>query len=85
MLISVNHCPARTNIASKITEANNLMEALCNQYDWMTYAEIEYAYCDDGINPSSAWFTDGLHLTAAGYSLKLIPAIEQALIKIKEN
>lgn len=85
VVISVNHCPARTNIASKISEANNLMEALCNQYDWMTYAEIEYAYCDDGINPSSAWFTDGLHLTAAGYSLKLTPAIEQALIKFKEN
>jgi lysophospholipase L1-like esterase len=85
VVISVNHCPARTNIASKISETNNLMEALCNQYDWMSYAEIEYAYCDDGVNPSAAWFTDGLHLTASGYRVKLIPAIEQALIKIKEN
>ena len=83
VLLSVNHCPARLNIVSKISQTNDLMEALCSQYDWMSYAEIEYAYCDDGVNPTSTWFTDGLHLTAAGYTQKIVPAIKEALKELQ--
>jgi len=83
VLLSVNHCPARSTITSQISQTNDLMEALCAQYDWMSYAEIEYAFCDGGTTPSSAWFTDGLHLTAAGYTQKIIPAISAAFQKFQ--
>ena len=79
VLLSINHCPARTHIASQISQTNNLMEDLCSEYDWMSYAEIEYAFCDDGVHPTEAWFTDRLHLTAAGYTNKIVPAIKKAL------
>ena len=85
VLLSINHCPARTHIASKISETNNLMEALCAEYDWMSYAEIEYAFCDGGTIPNSVWFTDGLHLTAAGYIQKIVPAIKAAFEKLESK
>jgi lysophospholipase L1-like esterase len=85
VLLSINHCPARTHIASKISETNNLMEALCDQYDWMSYAEVEYAFCDGGTIPNDNWFTDGLHLTAAGYTQKIVPAIKAAFAELESK
>ena len=80
VLLSVNHCNARSNIRPQISETNRLMRELCAQYDWISYAEVEYAFCDDGVNPASRWFIDGLHPSAAGYQQKLIPAIRSALL-----
>ena len=79
VLLSVNHCPARSNIRPQISETNRLMQNLAAQYDWIRYAEVEYAFCDDGVNPAAGWFIDGLHPSAAGYTQKLIPAIQSAL------
>ena len=79
VLLSVNHCPARNQIRTQISETNVLMQKLAAQYDWIYYAEVEYAFCDNGSTPDNYWFIDGLHPSAAGYKQKLIPAIQSAL------
>lgn len=79
VLLSVNHCPARSTIREAISATNVLMQNLVSQYEWMSYAEVEYAFCDDGVNPDAYWFTDGLHPTANGYVQKIVPAIKNAL------
>ncbi len=79
VLLSVNHCPARSNITEAISQTNVLMQQLCAEYDWIAYAEMEYAFCDNGTTPDSYWFTDGLHPSASGYTQKIVPAIENAL------
>lgn len=80
ILLSCNHCPARTNIKSTISELNELMKTYCAQYNWISYAEMEYAFADNGITPDAYWFTDGLHPSANGYTQKVIPAIKNALL-----
>ncbi|MBQ7324795.1 MAG: hypothetical protein IJW98_03540 [Clostridia bacterium] len=79
VLLSVNHCPARNQIRTQISETNGLMQKLAAQYDWIYYAEVEYAFCDNGSTPDNYWFIDGLHPSSAGYKQKLIPAIQSAL------
>lgn len=80
ILLSVNHCPARSTIRSQISETNRLMRNLSAQYDWISYAEMEYEFCDDGLNPAERWFIDALHPTTAGYAQKMVPAIRSALL-----
>lgn len=82
-VLSINNCPMRANLAPKVTETNDLMEALCEKYEWMSYAEVENAFSDDGVNPDSHWFIDELHPTHAGYTEKIVPAIEIAFKKFK--
>ncbi len=79
VLLSVNHCPARTNIKANISATNELMRDLVAQYSWLSYAEVEYAFCDNGVDADAYWFTDGLHPTANGYVQKIVPAIKNAL------
>lgn len=79
VLLSVNHCPARNQIRAQISETNGLMQKLAAQYDWIYYAEVEYAFCDNGSTPDNHWFIDGLHPSSTGYKQKLIPAIQSAL------
>ena len=79
VLLSVNHCPARDTLRSVITETNVLMRNFVSQHNWISYGELEYAFCDNGVTPDTYWFTDGLHPTAAGYVQKIVPAIKQAL------
>ena len=79
VLLSVNHCPARSTIRANISATNELMKTYCAQHEWISYAEMEYAFCDNGSTPDSYWFTDGLHPTAAGYVQKIVPAIKDAL------
>ena len=79
VLLSVNHCPARNNIRASVSQTNELMRELVAQYSWISYAEVEYAFCDNGSTPDSYWFTDGLHPTANGYVQKIVPAIKNAL------
>ena len=55
------------------------MKNYCAQNDWILYAEMEYAFCDNGSTPNDYWFTDGLHPTASGYTSKIVPAIKDAL------
>ena len=50
-VLSINTCLMRTNLASKAAETTEIMEALCEKYGWMSYAEVENAFCDDGVNP----------------------------------
>lgn len=83
VLLSINNCPMRANLAPKVTDTNDLMEALCEKYEWMSYAEVENAFSDDGVNPDSHWFIDELHPTHAGYTEKIVPAIEIAFKKFK--
>lgn len=80
VLLSVNHCPARSTIRPQISETNRLMQNLAAQYDWISYAEVEYAFCDNGTTPDNYWFIDGLHPSAAGYKQKIVPAIRSALL-----
>ena len=76
ILLGVNHCTAKVEKATEISQTNDLMEALCAKNDWMYFADIEYAFCDDGTNPTASWFTsDGLHLAAKAYTDKIVPAI----------
>ena len=76
ILLGVNHCPSKTAKATEIAQTNDLMEALCAENDWTYFADIEYAFCDDGTNPTASWFTsDGLHLAAKAYTDKIVPAI----------
>ena len=79
VLLSVNHCPARNTIRESISQTNILMKNYCAQNDWVYYAEMEYAFCDNGVTPNDYWFTDGLHPSASGYVQKIIPAIKKAL------
>lgn len=79
VLVGINHCPSRSTIRDKVSSANALMRELAKEHDWISFADVEYAFCSDGANPDSFWFSDGLHLTAAGYTEKLVPAIEKAL------
>lgn len=79
VLLSVNHCPARNTIRSEISATNELMKQLCAKKANISYAELEYAFCDDGVNPDSYWFTDGLHPSVNGYVRKIVPAIKNAL------
>ena len=81
VLVSVNHCPARSNITAQISETNALMRNLAASYDWMYYAEAEYLFCTDPSDPltaNSELFTDGLHPTAEGYKL-LAASIKSAI------
>ncbi len=75
ILFAVNHTTNKTSYAAQISETNDLMEALCAKNTWIYFADTEYAFCDDGTNPTAAWFTDGLHITAKAYQEKIVPAI----------
>ena len=76
ILLAVNHCPSKTAKATEIAQTNDLMQAFCAENDWTYFADIEYAFCDDGTNPTASWFTsDGLHLAAKAYTDKIVPAI----------
>ena len=79
VLLSCSQCNARTSIKSNISKLNELYRKLCAKYDWILYAEVEYAFCDSNGNPMSSWFKDGLHPTEKGYKDKYIPAITAAL------
>jgi len=72
VLISVNHCPARSTLTAQISETNALMRNLAASYDWIYYAEAEYLFCTDPTDPLStdaSLFIDGLHPSAQGYQL----------------
>ncbi|MBO4355876.1 MAG: hypothetical protein J5850_03365 [Clostridia bacterium] len=79
VLLSCSQCNARTSIKANISKLNELYRKMCAKYDWMLYAEVEYAFCDNNGNPMSSWFKDGLHPTESGYKQKYIPAITAAL------
>jgi len=72
VLVSVNHCPARSTITETISQTNVLMRDLAESYDWMYYAEVEYLFCTDPSDPLStdaSLFIDGLHPSAEGYQM----------------
>ena len=80
IVTAVNHCPNRATITDKISECNALMRNLAASYDWIYYAETEYALCTDPADPltaDSSLFSDGLHPNAAGYTI-LVEAIRSA-------
>ncbi len=80
VVTAVNHCPNRATITAEISQCNALMRNLAASYDWIYYAETEYALCTDPSDPLSAdssLFSDGLHPNAAGYTI-LVDAIRSA-------
>ncbi len=80
VVTAVNHCPNRATITDKISQCNALMRNLAASYDWIYYAETEYALCTDPSDPLTAdasLFSDGLHPNAAGYAI-LVEAIRSA-------
>ena len=80
VVTAVNHCPNRATITAEISQCNALMRNLAASYDWIYYAETEYALCKDPSDPLSAdsgLFSDGLHPNAAGYTI-LVDAIRIA-------
>lgn len=80
VVTAVNHCPTRSTITAEISQTNALMRNLAASYDWIYYAETEYALCTDPSDPLSAdssLFSDGLHPNAAGYAI-LVEAIRSA-------
>ena len=80
VVTAVNHCPNRATITAEISQCNALMRNLAASYDWIYYAETEYALCTDSSDPLSAdssLFSDGLHPNAAGYTI-LVDAIRIA-------
>jgi lysophospholipase L1-like esterase len=77
VLLGVNHCTARTTIASQIHQTNILYKNLCEKYDWMFFAECEYLFCNDSNQPISTCFIDGLHPTHDSYK-KLAEVIRNA-------
>jgi len=80
VVTAVNHCPSRATITDKISQCNALMRNLAASYDWIYYAETEYALCTDPSDPLTAdatLFSDGLHPNAAGYAI-LVEAIRSA-------
>ena len=80
VVTAVNHCPNRATITAEISQCNALMRNLAASYDWIYYAETEYALCTDPSDPLSAdasLFSDGLHPNAAGYAI-LVDAIRSA-------
>ena len=79
VMVLIPLSPARTPYTETILELNDLIEDLADKYDWIALADLEYAFCDDGLTPNSRWFTDGLHLTKEAYVEKMVPAIDQAL------
>lgn len=85
VLLGVNRCPARNNIVAQITQTNELYKQLAAELNWVSYAELETAFCDDNGNALASWFTDGLHPTAAGYVQKIVPAIQTALAELNNG
>ena len=70
VLVGINHCPNKTQLADNISETNALMRNLAASYDWILFAETEYLFCATDGDPSSVIasdFSDGLHITAASY------------------
>ncbi len=67
ILLGVNQCPARTNIISQISQTNIYYAQLEEEFDWISYVNVEYLYCDSNNKPISVYFTDGLHLTHEAY------------------
>ena len=80
VLISVNHCPAKSDLAKGIIETNKLMRELCAKYDWVHLADIEYDFYDENNRPIMSYFSsDGLHMATHSYPEVIVPAIREAL------
>ncbi len=85
VLVGVNHCPARQDaqypgITKNISKTNELFREIAASYDWILYAETEYLFCTeyDATTVQNHYFSDTLHLNAAGYD-KLAEAIRSAI------
>ena len=79
VLMGVNRCPARTYINDMIAELNDEFRLISASYDWISFAEIEYAFCDQSGQPVSEMFSDGLHPTPQSFTDVITPAIKAAL------
>ncbi len=81
VLLSINHCPDRVSYKTKISNTNELMKEMASRYEWILYADVEYAFCTvdgDATTANTALFTDGLHPTKEGYAL-IVKAIKNVL------
>ena len=79
VLMGVNRCPARTNINDRIAETNNQFKVIAAMYDWVSFADIEYTFCDGSGTPIDSMFSDGLHPTQQSFTDGITPAIAAAL------
>ena len=78
-LFAISHTMTTSGISSEITKTNQLLKQLSNEYSWIKYVDLEYAFCDQNNSPKNELFTDGLHPTASAYKNIMIPKIAEAL------
>ena len=79
VLLSLNHCVTSSHITAEITQTNTYLKQISEQYSWINYVDLEYAFCDENQSPIGELFTDGLHPTSYAYKNVIIPKIAETL------
>jgi len=68
--ISIKPSPARWAKYDIQTKANELVKALCEKNDWLSYIDlVPLLLGDDGKPRAELYAKDGLHLSPAGYEV----------------
>jgi len=81
LLFAINHCVSTDSfgIRDKIVELNKLYKSLAEENsEYVVYVDVENSFCNESGAPDASLFTDGLHLTIAGYKI-VVSAINTAL------
>ena len=69
-ILSVKPSPSRWKYQEKYTEANKMLEALCNEYSFVSYIDIVTPMLDNEGKVKKEIFTyDNLHLNDDGYAI----------------
>ena len=77
-LVSVNRCVTHEAYKSQIMTTNTLYKQICEELDYVYYANIDDAFLN-GDTPDPSCFVDGLHPTSESY-LIIADAIKKALL-----
>ncbi|MFI4859576.1 MAG: GDSL-type esterase/lipase family protein [Phycisphaerales bacterium JB063] len=83
VLLGIAPSVSRWGMWEEMTRANTAMSAYCDEADWLSYVDQSPLLIDEQGEPIPSMFTDGLHMSEAGYTL-VSELVEQELARLEE-
>ncbi|XAM01025.1 GDSL-type esterase/lipase family protein [Phycisphaeraceae bacterium D3-23] len=82
LLLGIAPSVSRWSMWDTMSEANDQMSAYCDDADWLTYVDQSGLLLDEDGEPIAEMFTDGLHMSEAGYAL-VSALVEEELVALE--